>query len=206
MCRLLALLLLAVVSPASADWLVTLDGKLIETDGPWTIDGETLTYVDLEGVEHTLDVAVVDLEGSEETTALKAGLPYEPKQEPEAEPAGGKKAGKKKGKKEPKVILYMTSLCRSCAQARELLEELGVDFVEKDINASPKARREYKKKAGRGGGLPVIDFDGRLVFRYNAKVIRQRVEELKEKEAAGLSHRSETGYDSDHDNDPNHFR
>ena len=178
-------------APAGADWLITLEGKLIETQGPWTIDGRILTYTGLEGEQQTLDIDDVDLEASEETTALKAGKPYLPRDGAEAssEAVGGKKKGRAgKGKrKKPKVILYTASLCRECTKAKRLLEELGVDFVEKDINASTKARREYSKKAGHGGGLPVIDIDGYLVFSNNPRVIRQRVRELQEREAAAAA-------------------
>ena len=167
-----------------ADWLITLEGKMIETEGPWTIADEVLTYIDEDGEEQSLAVDEVDLEASEETTALRAGKPYVPSQRTEAEPA--KKAKRKKEKKvakEARVILYTTSLCRDCTLARELLDDLDVAYVAKDINKSDKARREYKKKAGRGGGLPVLDIDGSMVFSYNPRAIRQRVEAMRAREA-----------------------
>ena len=173
-----ALLWLAL--PAGADWLITLEGRMIETAGPWTIQGRTLTYVDLEGEEHTLDLDEVDLEASEETTALKAGRPYVPADAGEAAP----EAAEKDRREKPKVILYLTSLCQECVRVQELLEDLGVDFVVKDINRGPKTYREYKKKAGHGGGVPVVDIDGALVFSANPRVIRQRVREMREREAA----------------------
>lgn len=178
-------LLSGLALPAGADWLITLEGRMIETRGPWTIEGPTLTYVDLEGEEHTLDLDDIDLEASEETTALKAGKPYVPGGEAGASSeVAGKKKGRKGKRKEPKVILYMTSLCQECTRAQKLLEKLGVDFVAKDIIASKMARREYNKKAGHGGGVPVIDIDGALVFSGNPRVIRQRVREMQEREAA----------------------
>ncbi len=173
---------LALAPPAAADWLITLEGRLIETDGPWTVDGDRLTYTDLEGEEQTVALDDLDLEASEETTALRAGKPYVPQKESEEQPAA--KAEKPGGEAaEPKIILYMTSLCKACSRARELLEDLGVDFVEKDVQTDKKARREYKEKAGHGGGLPVIDVGGALVFSNNPRVIRQRVKELQEREA-----------------------
>ncbi len=178
---LLASAVLLVATPAAGDWLITLEGRLIETRGPWTIDGETLTYTDLEGEEHTLSLEEVDLEGSEETTALRAGETWEPRAEEEPDEAREARDGKADDE-EPEVILYMTSLCPECTRARELLEELGVDFVAKDINISPMARREYRKKAGHGGGLPVLDIGGVLVFSNNPRVIRQRIQELRERE------------------------
>ena len=186
-CRITALTITAlsiVALPAGADWLITLEGKVIETDGPWTIDGETLTYTDADGAVQTIAVDDVDVEASEETTAIRAGRPYEPSQ-PEAEGPGERKAQskKKRGKGEkPAVILYMTTLCRQCTLARELLEELEVDFVAKDINTSKKARMEYRKKTQHGGGgLPVLDIGGAMVFSYTPRAIRQRVESLLEK-------------------------
>ncbi len=188
-----AWLALILASPAAADWLITLEGKMIETQGRWTIDGRTLTYTDLEGEQQTLDADAVDLEASEETTALKAGKPYVPRNEAEGPEAEGKKKGKTgKGKRgKPKVILYMTTLCKECNKAKKLLEELGVAFLERDINGSIKAKREYAKKAGHGGGLPVIDIDGYLVFSNNPRVIRQKVRELQEREAAAENKKSE---------------
>ena len=188
-------ILLVLAAPAGGDWLITLEGRVIETRGPWTIDGETLSYVDPDGGQHVLDVADVDLEASEETTALRAGKPYVPRhaeattgeaEEPATEKPGrsARKTRKSRAAK-PDVILYMSSLCRTCTLARELLEELEVEFISKDINASSRARREYRKKAGHGGGLPVLDIGGTMVFSYNPRAIRQRVEELrKRKEAA----------------------
>ncbi|MCP4211918.1 MAG: glutaredoxin [Halieaceae bacterium] len=184
----------AVTSPVAADWLITLEGKLIETRDPWTIDGDVLTYIDLGGEQQTLALDDVDLEASEETTALRSGKPYLPREQTAAEPAAAEPAAgssRRKTRKapEPEIILYMTSLCKECARARKLLEELGVAFVQKDIIASSMARREYKKKAGHGGGLPVIDIGGALVFSNNPRVIRQRVRELEEKQAEAAKKR-----------------
>ena len=179
-----AAVMLALAPPTAADWLITLEGRLIETAGPWTTRDGSLTYTDLDGEEHTLDLDAVDLEASEETTALKAGKTYDPNKGNEDSPQdvrGGKR--RKTQDKKPKIILYMTSLCKECTRTRELLEELDVAFVEKDINTNKKAGREYRKKAGHGGGLPVLDIDGAMVFSNNPKVIRQRVREMLERQA-----------------------
>lgn len=181
--------------PAAADWLVTLEGQLIETQGPWTIDGRVLAYTDLDGAEHRLDLDEIDLEGSEETTALRAGKPYVPRQETDAETssaprtAAGKPA-KRGGKGEkPKIILYTAALCTPCTEARELLEELGVEFRECDITKSKRSRKEYNKKAGHGGGLPVIDLDGTLIYTWNPGVVRRKVREYQKRQAEAESSR-----------------
>ncbi len=167
--------------PAAADWLITLDGKLIETQGPWTIDGDTLTYADTGGVERSFAIDDVDLEASEETTALKAGKVYVPrtKFKPDpfelTSPTAAARAGD-----EPRVTLYMTSWCGYCRKARKLLTKLDVDFAAKDIERNRKAAAEFRRKNGGRGGVPLIDIDGELVRGYNEKLIRKLVAELEE--------------------------
>ncbi|MEM7356788.1 MAG: glutaredoxin family protein [Acidobacteriota bacterium] len=172
--------------PAQADWLITLEGKLIETQGAWTIEGDRLTYTDTHGEVQTLAVDDVDIEASAETTALRAGKPYEPGKMAAAASGETQEGGKKKARKgeKPKVIVYMTTLCKQCALAEELLQELGVDYIAKDVNDSKKARREFQKKTKHGGGgLPVLDIGGSMVYSYNPRAIRQRVEKLLQEQA-----------------------
>jgi glutaredoxin len=165
---------------AAADWLVTLQGKLIETEGPWTLDGDDVTYTDLEGVERTLSVQEVDLEGSRETTAMLTGRPYEPT--PEApEPAPAASPAMAADGDEPRITLYLTRWCGYCRKARTLLKELDADFVAKDIEKNREAAREFSAKSGGRGGVPLIDFDGEIVRGYSDRTIRQLVRQLREK-------------------------
>ncbi len=170
-----ALLALAFAPAAAADWLVTVEGALIETDGPWTLEGDLLRYTDLDGVEQVLPIDEVDLEGSEETTALKAGREYVPADR-SAAPAADEQAGADGD--EPRITLYMTSWCGYCRKARKLLKELDADFVAKDVEKSREAAREFASKSGGRGGVPLIDFDGRIVRGYNDRLIRKLVREL----------------------------
>ena len=165
--------------PAGGDWLVTLQGELIETRGPWTVDGDAVTYTDPTGVARTLPVEQVDLEGSRETTAQLTGRRYEPvdeASEPAPEAAPGPAADD-----EPRITLYMTSWCGYCRKARQLLNELDADFVAKDIEKDPDARREFSVKGGGRGGVPLIDFDGQIVRGYSDRTIRQQVRQLRKK-------------------------
>lgn len=162
-------------APLAADWLVTEKGELIETLGPWTIDGESLTYQDPEGRSHTVELRAIDLEGSEETTAMKAGRPYVPK--PRMVKAEDQ-AAEAEAEQEP-IVLYMTSWCGYCRKARKLLDDLDANFVEKNIEKDREAALEFRKKAGRGSGIPVIDFDGTIVRGYNAKLIKELAEKHK---------------------------
>ena len=175
-------LALLLASPAAADWLVTVGGELFETDGPWTVDGDRVSYVDLDGVEQSLAAKQVDLEGSEETTALKAGRAYTPKpRASEPAPAAPETPMATADGDEPRITLYMTSWCGYCRKARKLLKELDADFVAKDIEKDREAAREYSAKSGGRGGVPLIDFDGKIVRGYSDRAIRQLVHELREK-------------------------
>lgn len=65
------------------------------------------------------------------------------------------------------VVIYTTSWCGVCKQAKRLLKSLGVRFVEKDIEGSRSAAEELAAKAQRAniqpGGVPVIDVGGILL-------------------------------------------
>lgn len=172
-------LALCVVSPAAADWLVTLEGGLIETQGPWAIAGKTVTYKDLDGEEHSLPFAEIDLEGSLATTAFKQGRAYTPP--PKAVVAAATRA-----EDEPKIILYQTSWCGYCRKARKLLDELGAEYVAKDIEKDEEAHLEYSAKGKGYKGIPLIDFDGEIVQGYNEHYIRKLVKKLQD-EAASAS-------------------
>lgn len=144
-------------APLAADWLVTTEGREIETEGPWTVSGETLTYVDSEGDEHSLPVADVDLEASEEMTEAKR----------------------------PEITLYQTSWCGYCRRARALLTELGADFEVKDVEKDQRAAEEFRSKAQGYGGVPLIDFDGELLRGYSEQAIRDHVRRIEAAKADG---------------------
>ena len=61
--------------------------------------------------------------------------------------------------KAPEVVMYATSDCGYCAKARAYFDARGVAFEERDIDASPEARREWKEKGG--VGTPLILINGR---------------------------------------------
>lgn len=171
-----AVLLSAVLAlPAAADWLVTLDGNLIETQGTWKVDGDHIVYTDMQGKPQKMAVAKVDLEGSADTTEARTGkrpeLPAKelPKQEAEVV-------------KNPDIVLFATTWCGYCRRARQLFEELDVAFVEKDIEKDAEARREFNQRFGRAG-VPVIDVGGRVIRGYSEQIIRQAVKELQARNA-----------------------
>ncbi len=46
------------------------------------------------------------------------------------------------------VLMYTTSWCPYCEQARELLRSKGVAFTELDVDAEPKLRAEMIERSG----------------------------------------------------------
>ena len=49
----------------------------------------------------------------------------------------------------PKVVMYATSWCPYCTQARDLLEQKGVAWEEIDVDAEPARRAEMMSRSGR---------------------------------------------------------
>lgn len=90
--------------------------------------------------------------------------------------SGGQSAAA--GERAP-VILYMTSWCGWCRKTRALLREIDAPFEEVDIEKSEAGRREYERKSGGRGGIPLIDIDGTIVRGFDEPRIRRLVAELK---------------------------
>jgi glutaredoxin len=141
---------LLVSIPAAADWLVTRDGQRIETEGRWQMKGKAVLFTQVDGRVDQLPRDYIDFEASHRATR--------------GEP--------------PKIIMYATSWCPYCRRARKLLNSLDVEWVEKDIEKDRDAAREFIAKAGRGAGVPVIDFDGTLLRGFNQHKIRRLVAEV----------------------------
>ena len=47
------------------------------------------------------------------------------------------------------IVMYATSWCPYCAEARDLLHAKGAPFEEIDVDAHPAARAEMMKRSGR---------------------------------------------------------
>ena len=63
-----------VAAPASADWLITRDGRLIETHGPWSALGPFVTYTTVEGQPQSTPVIELDLEASAAASDRPTGV------------------------------------------------------------------------------------------------------------------------------------
>lgn len=74
-----------------------------------------------------------------------------------------------------KVTMYSTTWCAFCKTEKQYLEKLGVEFVEKDIEADSAAHEELMGKIGGNfRGVPVTDIDGDLVLGFD----RPKIDEL----------------------------
>ena len=51
-----------------------------------------------------------------------------------------------------RLIAYLHPTCSTCEQARQWLQQRGVDFVEKDIRATPPTVRELQAMMAAQGG------------------------------------------------------
>ncbi len=60
----------------------------------------------------------------------------------------------KKLAKQKKVIMYSTSWCGYCAEARRYMQSNGIKYKEYDIEKSESANRKYKQLGG--SGVPLI--------------------------------------------------
>jgi glutaredoxin len=54
----------------------------------------------------------------------------------------------------PQVVMYATSWCPYCQQARNYFRQQDIPYIEHDIEKDAAARRAYKDFGGRG--VPVI--------------------------------------------------
>ncbi|MEM9594018.1 MAG: glutaredoxin family protein, partial [Acidobacteriota bacterium] len=187
---------LSAAAPATADWLVTETGERIETAGPWQVRGRLVVFEDPSGALRSMRLSNLDMEASEIATrdaqAPPADAAVEDGNDAPERPAAPKPvmvltnadipqagaAAAEDANLPPEIILYSTSWCGFCRKARTLLTELGADFVEKDIEKNPEARREHAAKAGPSAGVPVLDIDGRIIRGYSESAIRQEVEEV----------------------------
>ena len=160
--------------PAAADWLITLEGRMIETDGTWTVEDGTILYTTPDGEAAEIALAEVDLEGSERTTALRQGRDFKPSEALLRLRAAEQAAASAP----PRVTVYSRWRCGRCEDAKSLLDRLGVRYrevFEEDRAARKKLHKLVQKKAYI---LPVLDIGGKVVIGYRPEEIERWVEEL----------------------------
>ncbi|NNF98999.1 MAG: glutaredoxin family protein [Desulfobacteraceae bacterium] len=73
-----------------------------------------------------------------------------------------------------KIILFSTEACRFCDQARALLSDKNIDFMEMKIDTSPKANALFQKVGGRG--VPLLFIGNTRIEGYNSSAILAAIE------------------------------
>ena len=72
-----------------------------------------------------------------------------------------------------RVVLYGTSWCGACAQARAWLRGHRVPFADRDIERDQRAAGEMQRKLKQAnlpfGGVPVIDVKGELMLGFDER-------------------------------------
>lgn len=81
------------------------------------------------------------------------------------------------GEAESPVIVYGTSWCGACAQARKYLAAKRIPFEDKDIEKDEAAAQALARKMKRAGvnyrGVPVIDVKGHLMEGFDPRAVEQ---------------------------------
>ena len=67
----------------------------------------------------------------------------------------------------PAVIMYTTSWCSICKHAKTYMAQKKVPYVEKDIETSTAARREFLELGG--DGVPLILLDDKLLAGFSRR-------------------------------------
>ncbi len=171
--------LFALPAASSADRLVLRDGQAIETRGAVKLDGRRAIYTDLTGRLVALRIEEVDVA---RTTAPPVPAPTAAAAQPKppvlrltdadvGHPAAATTEGGPDLAPPPVVTLYSTSWCGWCRKSRQLLQSLGIAFVEKDVESDPRAAAE-KSRLAPGSGVPVLVRGGEVVRGYSEATIR----------------------------------
>jgi len=66
---------------------------------------------------------------------------------------------------EEDVILYATSWCGYCKQARKLFKDNNISYFEYDVEKSSEGREQFKRLGGRG--VPLILIKGSILKGYD---------------------------------------
>jgi glutaredoxin len=184
---LLAGVTLAFPVAAPADRIVLQDGQTIETRGPVKLESRQAVYTDLSGRLVALRIEEVDVARTTAPVAPPKGLATAPAPDPTvAQPkapvlrltdadvghiedrAGADAPGAAPA---PIVTLYSTTWCGWCRKSRQLLQSLGIAFVERDVESDPRAAAE-KSRLAPGSGVPVLVRGGEVVRGFSEATIR----------------------------------
>lgn len=131
-------------------------------------------YVDESGTVHFVQkLEDVPAQWREKAGRIEVERSFPAPREQAARPATRERPAMPARAARPEVVVYTTSWCGWCRKTLAFLDERGVDYVNKDIEANEWHRDELIRKTGRTS-IPVVEIDGQLIRGYNAA----RMEEL----------------------------
>lgn len=155
-----------------------LRAKLAEEAGEWQLVVDQLDQAKLTGADSaqakTLKAkAVKELAEQRAARSTVAGLERQLALAAEQRAGGFNKPVPVSGD----VVLYATSWCGYCRQAREYFKKKGVKYVEKDLEKDEGAAEELATKASAAGvrpqGVPVIDVKGKLILGFDRPALEE---------------------------------
>jgi glutaredoxin len=73
------------------------------------------------------------------------------------------------------IVMYSTAWCGYCRKARLWFKDNGFPFVEKDIEKSQEAQREYQQASGGYGGVPLIVVNGQSFRGFDQRALLRRI-------------------------------
>lgn len=158
--------------PLFAEWLVTVEGGRVETQGPWRVEGEKVYFTLKNGTLSVLRKREVDLDASAVATA-EAKKKTEPA---EAPPAPSKTKAK------PMLVLTDEDIPRAVelTEAAALATSDGAEAKE----AASKVVVDSWKVVEKGSGIEVIG-----ILRNSSEALEAQIEvEVKLKDMAGTDH------------------
>jgi glutaredoxin 3 len=75
------------------------------------------------------------------------------------------------------VTLFSAEWCGACRRAKSFLDERGVAYELRDIDAEPQAKEEVRRVVG-SVRIPLLDIDGTYVVGYDPKQIGKLLDEI----------------------------
>lgn len=71
------------------------------------------------------------------------------------------------------IVMYCTSWCPDCKQARLWLQKHNLQYTEVDINRVPGARQYVRSVSAKNLITPTFDIDGKIVVDFDPAVLRE---------------------------------
>ena len=146
-------------------------GAVAEAYGVLQNDGRSeraLFIIDREGVIQYVDVHDIDDQPSN-NVLRKEIRRIDPLVRDRPEPAKPKAGPLPHGG----IVMYCTSWCPDCKQARTWLAEHGLKYTEVDINKVPGAAEQVERWADGNRTTPTFDIDGEIVVDWDVERLKK---------------------------------